>query len=170
MNGLIIKSPWIERILEAPRTWAIRGTRTNTRGRVALIAGRSGPIVGTCEIVDCLGPMTLEELRAEAGKQQVPVEMLMSSPGAKSFAWILSEVKALAEPIPCSHATTSTMWMKLTPENVPSRYSELEDQMPAQTPPKLEVTITPLVAELPAQTASATEQAPSSCPVESVAA
>ncbi len=148
MNGLVIKSPSIERILQASRIWAVRGTRTRASGRIALVK-RSGQIVGTCSVMDCIGPMTPEELRADAAPQQVPVEMLMSSPGAKAFAWVLSDVKALAEPIPYTPATGAMMWVKLTPENVPNRYNELEGQ--AQPAPQLELTITPVVAELQAQ-------------------
>ena len=89
--------------------------------------------------------MTPEELRAEAEKQQAPVEMLMTSPGTKTFAWVLSDVKALAEPIPHTHTGGSMIWVKLTAENVPSRYSELEGAPPVT---EVEVSIRPVVAEM----------------------
>ncbi len=168
MNGLVIKSPWIERILQTPRTWVIRGTRTNARGRVALIKGRAGQVVGTCEILDCIGPMTLDEVRAEADKQQVPVEVLMSAAGMKTFAWALSDVKALAEPIAYNHAGGSAVWVKLTPENVPGRYNELEADAPPM--PQMEVTITPIVAELQAQSAPAPQAGTVPCEAETEAA
>ena len=135
MNGLVIKSPWMDRILETPSTWAIRGSRTNIRGRVALVRGRSGQIVGTCRIENCIGPMTLDELRAEADRQHVAVEVLSASP--KAYAWVLSDVKSMAEPIPYSHSAGSAVWVKLTPENVPARYSELETEAPAA--PQLQI-------------------------------
>lgn len=50
MLGLIIKSPWIDLILQGRKTWEIRGSHTHTRGLVALIKSRSGSIVGTCRI------------------------------------------------------------------------------------------------------------------------
>lgn len=134
MNGLVIKSPWIDRILATPRTWAIRGSRTSTRGTIALIKGRAGQIVGTCRIENCMGPLTQDELRAQAALQQTPVEVLTSSSSAKAFAWILSDVKPFAEPIPYQHPTGSVVWVKLTPQNVPARYEELDAAAPAATP------------------------------------
>jgi hypothetical protein len=133
MNGLVIKSPWIEYILKAPKTWALRGSRTNTRGRVALARARSGLIVGTCQIIDCIGPMTAEELRTEAAKQQVPVEGVASPPSGKVYAWVLSDVKPFAEPIPYIHPVGTVVWVKLGPENVPTRLNELEGEAQAQT-------------------------------------
>jgi len=149
MNGLVIKPLWIERIMNVSKVWAIRGTRTNTRGRIALVRGSAGQIVGTCEIVDCIGPMSPVELRAAAEKQQAPAEMLMASAGTKAFAWVLSDVKALAEPISYEPAAGSRIWVKLTPENVPNRYDELAGEAPPA--PKVELTIAPIVAELQAQ-------------------
>jgi hypothetical protein len=48
--GLVIKSPWIEKILAGETTWEIRGRNTKLRGRIALIKSRSGKIYGTCRI------------------------------------------------------------------------------------------------------------------------
>ena len=167
MNGLVIKSPWIERILQTPQTWAIRGISTNIRGRIALIQGRSGQIIGTCEIVDCIGPMTLEELKAEARRQQATVEILTATPGTRTFAWVLAGVKILAGPIPCAHAAGLKMWVKLTPENVPGRYAELEGEI---SKPQVQVTVMPVVAEIDARSEPASRPEPSKCQAEAQAA
>jgi hypothetical protein len=42
MKGLIVKSPWIELILEGKKTWEIRGSNTKIRGPIALIKSGSG--------------------------------------------------------------------------------------------------------------------------------
>ncbi len=39
-RGLLIKSPWVEDILQGRKTWEIRGLITHIRGKIALI--RSG--------------------------------------------------------------------------------------------------------------------------------
>ena len=131
MNGLVIKSPWIDRILQTSCTWLLRGSRTSAHGQVALIKARSGLIVGTAKIVNCVGPMTPDELRAEAAKQQVAIEALATSPtAAKAYAWVLSDIKPLAQPIAYKHPIGSVVWVKLTAENVPARYNELEATAP----------------------------------------
>ena len=172
MNGLVIKSPWMERILEAPKTWIIRGSRTSTRGRIALIKSRSSQIVGMCQIEDCIGPLTLDELKAQAELHRIPVETLTALPHTRTYAWVLSEVKVFVEPIAYKHPSGSVVWVKLTPENVPGRYGELEGQALPPTPaePKVEVTITPLVAELQAQAAAPSEPEVAPCPVQTEAA
>ena len=41
-KGLMIKSPWIDKILAGEKTWEIRGYTTETRGTIALIKSGSG--------------------------------------------------------------------------------------------------------------------------------
>jgi hypothetical protein len=48
-------------ILARKKTWEFRGKKTNVRGTIALIRGGSGLIVDTCELVDVVGPLTLNE-------------------------------------------------------------------------------------------------------------
>jgi hypothetical protein len=67
-RGLIVRQPHIDRILDGKKTWEIRGSKTAVEGRIALIQGGSGLIVGECEIVRVVGPLTLAQLRANAGK------------------------------------------------------------------------------------------------------
>ena len=68
MRALVIKKPWPDKILAGTKTWEIRGSRTNIRGTVGLIESRSGTVVGVCEVVDCVGPLTAEEFRRNARK------------------------------------------------------------------------------------------------------
>jgi len=62
MKGLVIKSPWIEKILAGEKTWELRTRAVRERGTIALIKGGSGTIVGTCSILDCLGPVPRDRL------------------------------------------------------------------------------------------------------------
>jgi hypothetical protein len=129
MNGVVIKPPWIDLILQGKKTWEIRGTHTSTRGRIALIKSRSGRIFGTCRVVDCIGPLSLEQLRANGDKHQIPMEMLVELPYPKTYAWVLSEVNPFRDPIVYKHPSGAVIWVRLTPENVPSRYDELEEAL-----------------------------------------
>ena len=37
MKALIVKKPWIDYILDGIKTWEIRGSKTNIRGKIELI-------------------------------------------------------------------------------------------------------------------------------------
>jgi len=60
VRGLLIKSPWIDRILEGKKTWEIRGSNTKKRGEIGLIKSGSGMVYGTVNIVESK-ELTLEE-------------------------------------------------------------------------------------------------------------
>lgn len=80
MKGLLIKKPWIDLILRGKKTWEIRGSRTFTRGRIALIESQSGTVVGTCDIVDVVGPLTPDQLRRNERWHQIPRPALDTLP------------------------------------------------------------------------------------------
>jgi hypothetical protein len=67
-RGLLIRDPYVSWILDGRKTWEIRGAATAIRGRIALIKAGSGTVVGTCELVDVIGPITLAALKRNARK------------------------------------------------------------------------------------------------------
>lgn len=69
MNGFVIRSPWVEMILDGTKIWEIRGRKTHMRGKIALIRGGSGLIVGTCNLTDVVGPLTRKEFLRNRRKQ-----------------------------------------------------------------------------------------------------
>ena len=60
---LILEEP-LAKILAGTKTWEIRGSATKRRGRIALIQSKSGLVVGTCDLVDVVGPLSLKKLRS----------------------------------------------------------------------------------------------------------
>ena len=68
LRALLIRHPWIDMILDSEKTWEIRGSRTSFRETIGLIASRSGTVIGVCDLVDCIGPLTDRELRVNAHK------------------------------------------------------------------------------------------------------
>jgi len=140
MNGLIMKSSWIDRILAGQKTWELKGLPTKLRGRVALIRARTGRIVGTCEIVDCVGPLTLEQVQANVEKHGTPLEAVGQLAFAKTYAWVLANAKSLAEPIELTDCRGGT-WVRLTAENVGARFGELEGGGDVVEQPKVKVTV-----------------------------
>lgn len=130
MDGLIIRQPWIGQILNGSKTWEIRGSNTNKRGRIALIQSRSGPkdnnsgkIIGTCDLVDVKGPLNVEQLTSpENVKKQYFTEMQRQllvkngSPYKKTYAYVLKNPKAFSNPIPYKHPCGAVIWVKLGEE------------------------------------------------------
>lgn len=117
LKGLLIRVPFIDWILAGKKTWEIRGSATKIRGPIALIQSASGMIVGTCKVVDVVGPLTSRELKANARRlNRTPREL--AGPlyyGAHTFAWVLEGAKRLARPIPYDHPSGAVIWVNLTP-------------------------------------------------------
>ncbi len=68
VNGLIIRSPRVEKILDRKKTWEMRGEYTHIRGKIALIRGGSGLVVGTCNLADVKGSLTHKEFQKNRRK------------------------------------------------------------------------------------------------------
>jgi hypothetical protein len=113
MNGLIIRVPWITHILTGRKSWEIRGSKTNIRGRIALIRSGSGLVVGTCDLVDCIGPLTLGELRGNASKAALPASTITKLPYPKTYAWVLKDAKKLRAAQRYEHPPGAVIWVKL---------------------------------------------------------
>jgi hypothetical protein len=113
--GLIIREPWISEILSGRKTWEIRGTNTRRRGRIALIKAGTSTIVGTCDLVDVKGPLTLQQMLRSTKKHRHPKGELAENglPYKKTYAWILGDVHVLKEPVPYAHPRGAVTWVKL---------------------------------------------------------
>lgn len=124
--GLIIQSPWIEKILAGQKTWEIRTRHASRRERIALIKSKSGCIFGTCRVVDCIGPLTSEEMLANEDKHRVPEEMLSRyCRPDQTYAWVLADPQRLVTPIRYRHPPGAVIWVRLTRSNVADRFDEL---------------------------------------------
>ena len=58
MKALLIKTRWLDLILDGHKTWELRGTSTKTRGTIALVESGTGEVRGVCELADVIGPLT----------------------------------------------------------------------------------------------------------------
>ncbi|HEY1691714.1 MAG TPA: hypothetical protein VGG39_06115 [Polyangiaceae bacterium] len=102
-------------ILDGSKTWEIRGAPTKIRGPIALIKSGSGTIVGTGDLRDVVGPLTLKALRANARKLNTKPSELEGPLyyGDHTYAWELANVKRLPKPIPYHHPAGAVIWVKL---------------------------------------------------------
>jgi hypothetical protein len=113
MRGLIIRSPWIEKILAGQKTWEIRGSRTKIRERIGLIRGGSGLVVGTCDLTEVVGPLSLKELKANARKIGLQPSDLNERPYKTTYAWVMRNPKKFKKPKPYRHPSGAVIWVNL---------------------------------------------------------
>ncbi len=114
--GLVIRSPWIEKILGGEKTWEIRSKPNSTTGRIVLCKG-GGPIVGTCTIQPSIA-LSREEFRKNFDKHCVSEQQLIEFYGDRPvFAWPVSDVRPLVTPIRYKHPGGGS-WVTLSAQNV----------------------------------------------------
>lgn len=116
MKGLISKSPHIENILSGKKTWEIRGSNTKIRGEIALIKSGSGTVVGSCYLVDVIGPIDIDDLERNIDKHCVPLEQFNQVFGSykKIYVWVLSNAVTYPRPIQYNHPQGAIVWVNLT--------------------------------------------------------
>src|SRR3954469_20558612 len=104
MLGLVVRSPWVEMLLSGEKTWEIRGAATKVRGRIALIRGGSGLVVGTCRLSGCVGPLDRKSMAANADRHRVPADLLTGGLSyVRTFAWVVEDARPLTPPLPYRH-------------------------------------------------------------------
>ena len=116
LDGLLIRAPWIDKILDGSKTWEIRSSHTYKEGRIALIESGTGTVVGVAELSGVVGPLSLKELSENwrrAGFEKG--ERLYGLPYKKTFAWVLQNPKRLRQPVPYDHPSGAVIWVRLKP-------------------------------------------------------
>jgi hypothetical protein len=116
LDGLLIRSPFIDLILKGSKTWEMRGTRTSKRGRIALIKSGTGTVIGVVDLIDVVGPLRLSELAASASKAGFEKrERVTELPYKRTFAWVLQNPHRLKKPVPYAHPHGAIIWVNLKP-------------------------------------------------------
>jgi hypothetical protein len=113
MKALLIRSPWIEKILDGKKTWEIRGSRTTVRGPVGLIRSGTGKIIGLCDVVDCIPLLSEEQFRKNARKAGMKPSEAGLGFYKNTFAWVLANPKSLKAPVSYKHPNGAVIWVKL---------------------------------------------------------
>ncbi|QDK47378.1 hypothetical protein DOM22_05390 [Bdellovibrio sp. ZAP7] len=111
MDALIILKEPLDKILSGKKTWEIRGKRCHKRGKIALIESKSGTIVGTAELVDCVGPLTVAEFNKNAKKAGAsPLKSKSDFYYEATYAWVLKNAKRFKKPIKYKHKRGVVIW------------------------------------------------------------
>ena len=111
-HGLLILKEPLDKILAGTKTWEVRGKATARRGPIALIESKSGHVVGTCEVVDVVGPLNLAELRRNARRTAFRASEL---PYSTTYAWVVHNARRLPESVPYRHPAGAVIWVRLEP-------------------------------------------------------
>jgi len=111
----MIKSPHIDNILNGKKTWEMRSQSTKIRGLIGLIKSGSGIIWGQATLVDCLGPLSLEERLKTQDRHLITPERLNNPDVAKyDYAWVLENVETFSTPRQYDHPSGAVTWVTLT--------------------------------------------------------
>lgn len=113
MRALVIKEPFVSQILDGNKQWEIRGSRTNVRETIALIAGGSGTVVGVCELINCLGPLTAQQFKENARKAGMRPEEAKLGYYANTYAWVVKNPRRFKNPLPYKHPSGAIIWVTL---------------------------------------------------------
>jgi hypothetical protein len=113
LRALLIRHPHIDKILDRKKTWEIRGSRVSLRGRIALIPSGSRTVIGVCDLVDCLGPLTAAEYRKNAKKAGTRPSEAKLGYYRQTYAWVLKKPRKLKKPVPYDHPAGAIIWVRL---------------------------------------------------------
>lgn len=111
-RGLLVRSPWADFIVDSNKTWELRGSRTNIRGKIDIILSGSGCIIGTADLVDCIGPLTRDDLCDNVKKHRVGYTSIDDITYDKVYAWVLENAKRFDKPVPYKHPSGAVIWVK----------------------------------------------------------
>lgn len=113
-RALIIKTPWTDLILKGEKTWEIRGSKTNIRGTIGIIESGTGTIVGAVDLIDCIGPLSVEEMNKHGKKHQLITPMYADEmPYPKTYAWVVDGPVKFKKPVPYNHPMGAVIWVNL---------------------------------------------------------
>ena len=101
-TGLIIWPDPLENILSGRKIWEMRSRRVRKRERIALIEKGTKRVLGVAELVDCIGPLSRDEMTANYDRHCIAPERIDAPAGAKyRYAWVLANVQRLHQPVIC---------------------------------------------------------------------
>jgi len=113
VRALLIRHPHIDKILAGTKTWEMRGSRTSVREQIALVASGSGTVIGVCDLIDCIGPLTQNQYRKNAKKAGTRPSEATLGHYRQTYAWVLAKARTLKKPVTYEHPPGAIIWVKL---------------------------------------------------------
>lgn len=108
---LLVRDPWATLILAGHKSWEIRGETVSYRGTIAIAKSgeKQSRILGIVDIVDCIGPLSLKQLKFSYDKHRDP-EDTRKKPYKKTYAWVLANPRMLLKPKTFKHINGWVKW------------------------------------------------------------
>lgn len=110
VKGLIIKDPWITKILNGEKVWEIRGSNTKIRGTISLIKSGTGMIYGTVNIVDSMEIISIGMWDRNINNHCVEI---LPKEYKRCYAWVLENPMKYVKAIPYKHKPGCVIWINL---------------------------------------------------------
>lgn len=110
-KGLILLPNWAELILNGLKTWEIRSSNTKKRGRIAIIASKTGKIFGEVDLVDSF-PLTEELYKNNLSRHRINCQYSNLPPNYR-WVWQLANPVIYKTPIPYTHPQGAVIWVNL---------------------------------------------------------
>jgi ASCH domain len=114
LSALLIKAPYVDWVLDGKKTWEIRSRSINIRGRIGLIKSKSKSktVVGTCQIVEVIGPLTTPMLQKNA-RTKMNRDPRECGNCVGQYAWVLGDVRRFVQPVRYKHPQGAVTWVTL---------------------------------------------------------
>ena len=114
LDALIILKVHLDKILSGKKTWELRGSKCHKRGKIALIESKSGTVVGSATLIDCIGPLSVAEFNRNIKKSKVnKIKSKKDSFYKNTYAWVLKDAKRFKTPIKYKHKLGCVIWHKV---------------------------------------------------------
>ena len=116
LKGLIVREYPMSLILKGTKTWEIRSRRCNIRGKIALITSKSGTVVGTAMLLDCIGPLTVEQWNSNLRRMGLSKDDKVKSQSelGEAYVWVIGSACRFKKPIPYKHKPGIINWHPVT--------------------------------------------------------
>ena len=111
MDGLIVNEPYASMIIAREKKWELRSRKPpedKIKNKIGLLS--QGKMLGTIEITDSTGPLTVSDLKKTISLHQSNVDELPKE--FTSFAWKINVHKVFPKPKKYVHPMGARVWVK----------------------------------------------------------
>lgn len=113
LSAIPIQAPYIDQILDGPKTWEIRSKNTKKIGPVALIRSKSKTVVGTATLSEVI-LITPKLAKENFHRMGMTEKEAVSCKGY--YAWVLKDIVKFKKPVPYVHPNGAVTWVTLDEE------------------------------------------------------
>jgi hypothetical protein len=116
-RGIIIRAEHLQEILAGHKSWEMRSKPFRGRETIGLIQKGSKAVYGVAEVIDCMGPLSREDLNAAYDRHRIrPHEFDDPRFSKYKYAWVLANITRLRYPIPYVHRSGQVIFVSFDAE------------------------------------------------------